>query len=410
MCAVTNSEIARPHGRVHVIGAGPGGLLVTALLQSVPGFSVHLYEKRNEYKRSRMVKLASYLVAESLESYRTDHIDGDNIEALFDPTELEEGLAFRQSIPSDLMSLLQDWSHGFVPLNTIEHSLSGLIDSRPENTVQRTMKVMSAEDAIDMLGPGDILVDCTGSKSVLRDHLVPDVDVAGGGNTVSLRLEYAIVITFLYGKPYDCNEVCKYYKNVDNTEYKFIPAVGRTCYDGNVSHVTGIVNITAEDYARMPAQFDGKWLRENFPNVAQSMDRFIEKVKQETHGELIGDLEIVRIPLNLYRGRNATSRKWRTGTHSEHPFASSPVFLLGDSAIGSPYFQSISLGFESAMFLAGLITQPDLPVRTMLDRYELFHYKQWLRVYMRSKMIKHNKDLFESVDDPMALLSKLQIY
>ena len=35
----------------------------------------------------------------------------------------------------------------------------------------------------------------------------------------------------------------------------------------------------------------------------------------------------------------------------------------------------------------------------MLDRYELYIYKQWLRVYMRSKMIKHNKDLFECVDD-----------
>ena len=30
----------------------------------------------------------------------------------------------------------------------------------------------------------------------------------------------------------------------------------------------------------------------------------------------------------------------------------------------------------------------------MFDRYELYTYKQWLRVYMRSKMIKHNKDLF----------------
>ena len=29
---------------------------------------------------------------------------------------------------------------------------------------------------------------------------------------------------------------------------------------------------------------------------------------------------------------------------------------------------------------------------------------------MRSKMIKHNKDLFECVDDPLALLSKLHIY
>ena len=26
-------------------------------------------------------------------------------------------------------------------------------------------------------------------------------------------------------------------------------------------------------------------------------------------------------------------------------------------------------------------------------------YQQWLRVYMRTQMIKHNKDLLESVDD-----------
>ena len=58
------------------------------------------------------------------------------------------------------------------------------------------------------------------------------------------------------------------------------------------------------------------------------------------------------------------------------------------------------------MYLAGLIAQRDLPLRDMLDRYELYIYKQWLRVYMRSKMIKHNKDLFESLDDPLALLDK----
>jgi hypothetical protein len=29
---------------------------------------------------------------------------------------------------------------------------------------------------------------------------------------------------------------------------------------------------------------------------------------------------------------------------------------------------------------------------------------------MRSKTIKHNKDLFEVIDDPLALLSKLHIY
>src|SRR4051812_45969530 len=81
----------RPGGRVHIIGAGPVGLLLAALLQSQEGFSVRLYEKRREYTRSRMVPLASYLVADSLQSYCADHFDGENVEAVFDPPELEEG-------------------------------------------------------------------------------------------------------------------------------------------------------------------------------------------------------------------------------------------------------------------------------------------------------------------------------
>ena len=133
----------------------------------------------------------------------------------------------------------------------------------------------------------------------------------GGANTLKIRLEYALVITFLYGQQYDCNEYCKYYKNIENLEYKFIPMVQRTHYDGSVSHVSGIVNITAEDYESMPSRFDGEWLRSNRPGVAESMDRFIDKIKQETHGEIVGDLEVVRIPLDLYRARNATSRRWR---------------------------------------------------------------------------------------------------
>ena len=41
---------------------------------------------------------------------------------------------------------------------------------------------------------------------------------------------------------------------------------------------------------------------------------------------------------------------------------------------------------------------------------KLYIYKQWLRVYMQSKRIKTNKDLFQSLDDPVALLDQLHIY
>ena len=408
--ALVTSDVPRT-GRVHVLGAGPVGLLMTALLQSMDAMSVHLYEKRPAYTRTRMVTLAPYLIADSVESYRVDDIDGESVDAIFDPAEVDAGLAERRTIPSDLMTLLRAWVLGFCPLNTIERALSDLIDGRASDAVQRKEAIVTVEEAVAMLEPGDILIDCTGSRSLLRDHLMPGADGVGGfTNTLNIRLEYALVITFLYGQFYDCNEICKYAKNAENDRYKFIPAVHRTYYDGATTHVTGIVNISADEFAAMPSRFDGAWLRENFPGVAQSMDRFIDKIKEETHGEVLGDLEIVRIPLDLYRARNATSRLWRAAEPAGHPFAATPVFLLGDSAIGSPYFQSISLGLECAMFLSGLLEQRDLPIDDMLDRYELYIYKQWLRVYMRSKMIKHNKDLLESIDDRTALLGQLHIY
>jgi hypothetical protein len=358
-----------------------------------------------------MVKLSSFLAADSVESYCADYIDGENIEAVFDIPELEETLDFRRSIPPNLMSLIRTWVQGFCPLNTIEKALSDLIDERGSKNIERIATTMTEQEAIAMLKPGDILIDCTGCKSLLRDHLAPGPDTGNkDANTFNIHLEYAIVVTFVYGQQYLCNEYCKYYKNVENPHYKFIPAVDRTCYDGNISFVSGIVNITPEDYEAMPATFDGQWLRTHFPEVAGSMDLFIDKIKQETHGEIIGNLEIVRIPLNLYRARNATSRKWLAIEINDHPFTNSPVFLVGDSALGSPYFQSISLGLECAIHLWGLLTQRDLPLKDMLNCYELYIYKQWLRVYMRSKMIKHNKDLFQSIDDPLGLLDLLHIY
>jgi 2-polyprenyl-6-methoxyphenol hydroxylase-like FAD-dependent oxidoreductase len=111
--------------RVHVVGAGPVGLLLTALLQSIEGSSVRLYEKRREYTRTRMVQLAPYLVADSVESYRADSIDGDSVEAIFDPPELDQGLAFRQSIPSDLSALLRSWALGSA-LSTPSSALSAI--------------------------------------------------------------------------------------------------------------------------------------------------------------------------------------------------------------------------------------------------------------------------------------------
>jgi 2-polyprenyl-6-methoxyphenol hydroxylase-like FAD-dependent oxidoreductase len=400
----------RPQGTIHIIGGGPVGLFLTALLQTVEGVQIRVYEKRPEYTRTRMVSLAPYLLADSVDSYKADAIDGQDVEAIFDPVELQTRLAYRQTVAADLRALLEEWTLGFVELNTIERRLSELIESRGTGNVERVSTTLDADEALAMVEPGDVVVDCTGTRGLLRDLLLPGEDLATPGrNTALFHLEHSLVITFLYGQQYVCNEFCKYYKNKDHTGYKFIPAVHRTCYDGSVTHVTGIVTISEEEFHAMPPRFDGDWLREHFPAVATSMDGFIERIKAETHGELVGGLEITRIPLDVYHAWNVTSRRWH-GSGLDHPLARTPVFLLGDSAIGSPYFQSISLGLECAFHLAGHLANRALPLSVVFDRYETFMDQQWLRVYMRSQMIKHNKDLLQAVDDTDVLLSQLHVY
>ena len=396
---------------VHILGAGPVGLIMAALLQHSPGYDIRVYEKRRDYSRDRMVKLAPYLVADSIDAYRSDPLDCDNVEAVFEPWELEEALAFRQGMAPGLRQLLTGFTGGFSRLNDIEAQLSALVDAGGASPVQRISTNLTVDDVHDLIGPDDLVIDCTGCKSLLRDHLVPESDPAfSRGNTNHIRMEHAVVATFVVDKRYECNEYCKYYKNVDSPQYKFVPSVERTIYDEGASYVTGVIRISQREYDSMPASCDGAWLSQHMPAVAQSMEQFIGKVEAETGGSLTADADVIRIMLDLYRAYNATNRKWLQNSVGDHPFATSRVFLVGDSAIGSPYFQSISLGFECAMFLAGLLNQADYSADDVLANYERLVYQQWLRVYMRTKQIKHNKDLFETIDDTFGLLEKLHIF
>ena len=400
----------RSQGRIHILGAGPVGLFLAALLQGAEEQQVRLYERRSEYTRTRMVSLAKYLIADSVESYKEDPVDGQDVEALYDPVEIHTRLAYRRTVAPDLHALLEEWSRGFVQLNVVENRLTELIESRDTGTIERVSRTVARDEALEMLEPGDILVDCTGTRALMRDLLLPGTDLdVPGRNTQLFHLEYSLVITFLYGGHYECNESCKYYKNLESIGYKFIPAVHRTFYDSGITHVTGIISISKDEFEAMPPRFDGEWLREHFPDVAASMDRFIHQMKLESNGQLLGDLEVTRIPLDVYHAWHSTTRRWHE-SDIDHPLARTPVFLVGDSAIGSPYFQSISLGFECAFFLAGHLANRKLPMSLAFERYESFMHEQWLRVFMRSQMIKHNKDLLQMVDDTEGLLAKLHVY
>ena len=112
------------------------------------------------------------------------------------------------------------------------------------------------------------------------------------------------------------------------------------------------------------------------------------------------------LPLNLYCAQHFTNLHRPSGSG----FPDASLFLLGDAAIGSPYFQSISLGLESTFFLTAALQRHGWADSTVLDRYERFMERQWMRVYMRSRSIKSNKDVLTYVDDIPGLLDRLYVY
>jgi len=130
----TTLESLPSTGRVHVVGAGPVGLLLTALLQSMDGVSVRLYEKRREYTRTRMVQLAPYLMADSVETYRADAIDGDSVEAIFDPSD-------DQAAPKNTVAVHQ--ISGYVSPDALQKALDKAVGkawlgNRPEQQPNQT--------------------------------------------------------------------------------------------------------------------------------------------------------------------------------------------------------------------------------------------------------------------------------
>ena len=386
--------------------------MLAALFQPMEGFSVHLYEKRREYTRVRMVQLRDYLVADSVASYCTDYIDGESVEALFDASELDEGLAFRQAIAPDLMALLRTWVRGFCPLNAIERSLSELIDTRQSQPVRRRAGVVTAADAMTMLRPGR-------RPDRLHRQTLAAAGQAGarrratfGANTFRVRLEYAIMVTFLYDQAYECNEYCKFYKNIENAYYKFIPAVNRTFHDGSITHVTGIINITEDDYEGMPWQFDGQWLRAQLP-VYRPVDGPIHHQGQpgKPCGKMMGDLEIVRIPMGAVPCPPCDQPAVASGRGRGPPLRpGARCSWRGTRRWGRPTFSRSRWASSARCSWRACWRSATCRCAIFLDRYELYAYKQWLRVYMRSKMIKHNKDVFEVLGDNFAALEKLHIY
>ncbi len=408
----------------YIVGAGPVGLLTAALLQRTTSKEVVLFEKRASYTRTRMVALSPYLLAQEVSSYDVDPFDADNVRAIYNPDSLADLFASKRWIPGDVKEFLRDLGTDYVPLNTIEEAFAEFVSAgRP---IERRQENVSIESLDEILREGDVVLDCSGRNSLTRDSLpsgrrdalfrqLAMTKKAHQGrrgvnewhaNTLEFVLEHALVVTFELSQTHVCDERCKFRGNEGNMDYRFLPSIRRTYSSGSKSNVTGVVHITPEDYERLPSTLSQEWLDANEDPIAQSINRFLTNHLIPLSGSEPENLAIITLPLNLYRARRFTNADYTWLGSVEGV----PTFLLGDGAVGSPFHQSISLGFEGSIYLNWLMRDSLAVDHRMLEEYEAFMERQWMRVYMRSKAIKANKDVLANMHDQDHLLDMLHVY
>ncbi|CAF1163207.1 unnamed protein product, partial [Adineta ricciae] len=378
--------------RVLIIGAGPTGLLMGCLMRD-QGMPVTIIEKREEITRTRCVKLLGEVLS-SDELTSGIH--------LFSENQVEERQKAIDSIQSTLFEKLTSWLELCTPLQTIQKSLQEYFVSSGGQIAIGAQYDISKN--LDLLGhyPDTLIIDCTGYHSVLRNRIQPD--------NLNLRLiEYVLICTFTFDERYECNELCKYYKNKNTRKFRVIPAIDDTYKTGKrQTLVTCLITIDESIFRAMPKRdlITYNYLKKHQRDIYDDLTIFLNNMSSGQLNKIHFDsMEFIALPLQVYRAKKVTHKIVNQDLNQHW-------VLLGDAAMGGPYFQSISMGYEAAIYLAYIVQQMQHDMEQMMTKYESYMEKLWLALQIRSKDIQRNKQILQYLcaNDRNAILEKIKVY
>ena len=247
----TTYEALPPGGRVHIVGAGTGR---SAARRAAPDGGRRrrspLREARRVHARpdgAARVVPRRRLDRELLRPIRSTETTSRRSSIRWSSHEAIEYPALDSARPDGAAARLDA---GLLPAErdraVLERSDRRRARRRPSNGCRRRRR---ADDAIAMLEPGDMLIDCSGATRCFATTLFP-----GPMSTIRPRTRTRSSSSTRSSSrsstasPTTATSTASTTRTPGTSEYKFIPSVHRTYSDGNVTHVTGIVTITADEF------------------------------------------------------------------------------------------------------------------------------------------------------------------
>lgn len=334
--------VAENHADVVIVGAGPVGLWAAIQAKKRnPDLKIRIYERHQEYQRSHVLKLEAFslllyakLTHDAAERAFFEEVTGRAYDTILSPTA-------KKSV--------------YVRTNDLEVALKTYAAKLGISIAYETIE--TPEQAMDKHPNCRHFVAADGARSKMRQAIMGDDDVALDKND----LQYVVEMKYhAEGRAPRLGTGGNYKTNKMLTSMAF-EYMGRE--KNGITPGTIRFFVDKETYDAMPkAEFKDP-VHLGDPRIPASLAKDIEtymSVRAKEAGEkyIEGSAKISKLTLSHYVAKDFAAqykgRNW---------------YLVGDAALGVPYFRSLNAGLIIASQLAFVLTNKLIPNAAKIGAY-----------------------------------------
>lgn len=357
-----------------LIGGGPVGLWTAIQLKKrLPGCRVKIFEKHEKYQRSHILRLdQSSLIAYCKKAGSKDE------QNLLDS--LVGSKKRKYKIPTKSV---------FIRTNELEQALRECAISLGVEIETRT--IQSPEEASDLCPSARYFIAADGSHSHMRKLLLGDFSTKKNTLQNIVEIKYETI-----NRTHKIATLRDAYKTIKILKSLAFEYIGRPNDDGRTP-ITLRFFVDSKTYDEIPlASFKNplKFEDQQIPSgLASDIHTYLNVRKRLTGEEYLKEsIRITKINLDVYRSKRFAIR------HNGKIW-----FIVGDAAMGVPYFRAMNCGFLCGSLLAWICEKSFSKKREFLA---IFAYEYFARMRFKTEWtLAYTKNFFLNIFNEFRRLS-----